>query len=100
MFFFVTGAAFNGLYNQVAVSLDQHMNNDVAKQLLEEFPINTKTDLVLEAALEGSISLLKKWPDMKNKLHVCVNKPLPEALRQLAWKLFLESTKGETTVLS
>ncbi len=38
------------LYGQVSKVLDQHLNNDVAKQLLEDFPINTKSDLILDSA--------------------------------------------------
>lgn len=40
------------------------------------------------------ISLLKKWPEMKSKLHVCFNQPLAPPIRQLAWKLFLANPKG------
>ena len=40
------------------------------------------------------VSLLKKWPEMKSKLHVCLNQPLADPIRQLAWKLFLSNPKG------
>ena len=74
-------------------SLDQNLNNDVAKQLLENQPLITKTDLVLNSAEEGATALLRKWPDMRSKLCVCFNQPLPIELRHLAWKLFLENSK-------
>ena len=89
-----SGRAHGEVYNKVSVLLDQHLNNEVARQLMEEYPINTKTDMILEAAQEGATSLLRKWPDMKSKLHICFNQPLPESLRQLTWKLFLDNTKG------
>ena len=38
------------LYGQVSKVLDQHLNNHVAKELLEDFPISTKSDLILEGA--------------------------------------------------
>ena len=38
------------LYGQVSKVLDQHLNNQVAKELLEDFPISTKSDLILEGA--------------------------------------------------
>ena len=89
----VLGQIFNKLCSRVSRSLDQNLNNDVARQLLEDQPINTKTDLVLEAAQEGAVALLRKWPNMRSKLHVCFNQPLTGELRQLAWKLFLENSK-------
>ena len=36
------GEAYSTLYSQVSWSLDQHLNNEVARQLLEEQPIDTK----------------------------------------------------------
>ncbi len=88
------GKSHNSLYGKLSESLDQHLNNEVSRQLLEDYPVSTKTDLILECAQDGAIGLLKKWPDMKYKLHMCFNQPLPPGLRQVAWKLFLENTKG------
>ena len=45
------------LYGQVSKVLDQHLNNQVAKELLEDFPISTKSDLILEGAQVYSIFL-------------------------------------------
>ena len=63
---------------------------------MEDFPINTKSDLVLECAEDAAKGLLMKWPDLKTKLRVTFNQPLPHGLRNVAWKLFLENTIGET----
>ena len=82
------------MYSKASVALDQYLNNEVARQLMEDFPINTKSDLILDAAQEGAIGLLKKWPDMKSKLCISFNQILPSRLRQLAWKLFLDNTPG------
>ena len=90
-----SGSAYADLYGKCSVSLDQHLNNEVARQLLEEQPINTKSDLILDSAQEGIISILKKWPDMKSKLHIHLNQPLPDSLRQLTWRLYLDNPKGE-----
>lgn len=61
---------------------------------MEEYPINSKSDLVMDGAQEGVVGLLKKWPEMKTKLHICFNQILPEKLRQIAWRLFLENMRG------
>ena len=58
----------------------------------------TRTDLVIETAEDGAVSLLKKWPDMKSKLHVCFNQPLPDPIRQLAWHLYLNDPRGIGTL--
>ena len=83
------------VYKVVARLMDQYMSDDVGRQLMEEYPIKTKSDLFLEDAQEGIVSLLRLWPDLKMKLHACFNNPLPSTLRQLAWRLFLENEKGE-----
>ncbi|KAK7499097.1 hypothetical protein BaRGS_00009644 [Batillaria attramentaria] len=93
------GAAFRGMFSKVSMLMDQHVNEDVARQLMEDSPLDTKTDLVIESAEEGVVSLLKKWPEMKSKLHVCLNQPLALPIRQLAWKLFLSNPKVRKTYI-
>ncbi|KAK3591534.1 hypothetical protein CHS0354_031646 [Potamilus streckersoni] len=88
------GTAYSSLYKKVSLILDQNMNEDVSRALLEDAPFGTKSDLIVERAEEGSLSLLKKWPDMKAKLYHCLNQPLTVQIRQLAWKLYLSNTKG------
>lgn len=83
---------------KVSVVMDQSLNEEVSRQLLEESPMDTKSDLIIESAEEGTLSLLKKWPDMKEKLQVCLNQPLPTQLRQVAWRLYLSDTKGRKII--
>lgn len=89
-----TGSSYNNLYKKVSVLVDQNLNEEVSRQLLEEHPIGTKSDLVIDFAEDGALSLLKKWPDMKYKLYYCLNQPMPFKVRQLAWRLYLTNTKG------
>ena len=89
------GSVYNNLYKKVSVFLDQNLNEEVSRQLLEETPLGTKSDLVIDFAEDGALSLLKKWPEMKSKLLFCLNQPLPVRVRQLAWRLYLTNTKGE-----
>lgn len=88
------GSVSSSLYKKVSLLLDQGLNEEVSRQLLEDSPADTKSDMVIDNAEEGAISLLKKWPDMKYKLHVCLNQPLSVNFRHLAWKLYLTNTKG------
>ena len=46
-----------------------------------------------------TLMLFQKWPDMKSKLHVTLNQPLPDNLRQLAWRLYLDNTKGKSNII-
>ncbi|BFZ18747.1 hypothetical protein BsWGS_21786 [Bradybaena similaris] len=85
------GSSSKNLLNKVSSLMDLHLNEQVSKQLLDDYPSNTRSDLVIEAAEEGAMSLLKRWPDMKSKLHILFNQPLPEPIRQLAWHLFLSN---------
>jgi hypothetical protein len=94
IYFTIVGSIYNSLCKKVSVITDQSLNEDVSRQLLEESPMDTKTDLVIESAEEGALSLLKKWPDMKNKLYICLNQPLPLHIRQLTWRLYLSNTRG------
>ena len=73
--------------------MDQYLNEDVARQLMEECPMDTKSDLIIEGAEEGAISLLRRWPEMKVKLHICLNQALPTNIRNLAWRLYLNNPK-------
>ena len=43
------GQAYGDMYNKVSVLLDQHLNNEVARQLMEEYPV----DVVLLDARRG-----------------------------------------------
>ena len=47
------GAAFRGMFSKMYMLMDQHLNEDVARQLMEDSPLDTKTDLVIEGAEEG-----------------------------------------------
>ncbi|XP_055863033.1 uncharacterized protein LOC106072877 [Biomphalaria glabrata] len=85
------------LFNKVSGVMDQQLNSQVGQQLLDDSPTDTRPDLVIEAAEEGVISLLKRWPDMKSKLHVCFNQPLVEPMRQLAWHLYLSNPRIRKT---
>ena len=82
----------------MSVYLDQNLNEEVSRQLLEEAPIGTKSDLVIDFAEDGAMSLLKKWPEMKSKLLFCLNQPLPIRVRQLAWRLYLTNTRGKSAM--
>lgn len=56
--------------------------------MLEDSPIDTKTDLVLDATSEGIIALLRKHPDQKYKLRVFLNQIIPQPIRFLGYQLF------------
>lgn len=94
-FLSISGSVYNSLYKKVSVYLDQNLNEEVSRQLLEESPLGTKSDLVIDFAEEGALSLLKKWPEMKSKLLFCLNQPLPMRVRQLAWRLYLTNTRSK-----
>ncbi|KAI0208838.1 hypothetical protein LSAT2_006454 [Lamellibrachia satsuma] len=87
------GVSHRALQKKVSSLLDRHLNSDVARQLMEDFPVKTKTDLILENAQEGIIGLLKKWPDMKSKLRIGYNQALPPKMRRSVWKLYLKNDK-------
>ncbi|CAG5120922.1 unnamed protein product [Candidula unifasciata] len=91
------GSSSKYLLNKVSALMDIHLNEQVSKQLLDDYPSNTRSDLVIEAAEEGAMSLLKRWPDMKCKLHILFNQPLPEPIRQLAWHLYLSNPQIRKT---
>lgn len=71
--------------------LDQSVNNQVAKKMLEDNPIDTKTDLVLDTTSEGIITLLRKHPDQKYKLRIFLNQAMAPPIRFLAWQLFFSN---------
>lgn len=56
--------------------------------MLEDSPLDTKTDLVLDTASEGIVTLLRKHPEQKYKLKVFLNQSIPQPIRFLAWQLY------------
>ena len=91
---FFAGDAYKAFKSQVSSSLDTELNHYVGQQLLDEYPGESKTDLILNQVREGAFGLLRRWPEMKSKLHLCFNQNLPDRLRQMAWKLNLRNPKG------
>jgi hypothetical protein len=88
------GKVYENLQSKLSYLLDQTVNNQVSKKMLEDNPMDTKTDLVLETTSEGVISLLRKHPEQKYKLRVFLNQPIPQPVRFLAWQLFLSNVDG------
>ena len=82
------GKLYDNLQSKMSYLLDQSVNNQVAKKLIEENESSTKTDLVLDTTAEGIITLLKKHPDQKYKLRVFLNQVIPQPIRFFAWQLY------------
>lgn len=92
----MTGVSFDKLYNQVALILDQQVNNTVAKEMLiSATAIDvTKTELLHVHLRDGAVNILKRWPEMKSKLHMFLNLHLPHKLQSTAWTLFMSDSSG------
>jgi hypothetical protein len=86
------GRVYENLQSKLSYLLDQTVNNQVAKKMLEDNPLDTKTDLVLDATSEGVISLLKKHPEQKYKLKVFLNQAIPQPVRFVAWQLYFSNS--------
>lgn len=54
---------------------------------------STKTELIVDELRENAVSLLRRWPEMKYKLHMYLNLPLPPKLQSVAWNFFLSNPK-------
>ena len=72
------------------------MNNAVAKELLVNSSAieSTKSEILLDHLKDGATNILKRWPEMKNKLHMCLNMPLPLKLQSVTWTLFMSDLNG------
>ncbi|CAF1459994.1 unnamed protein product, partial [Didymodactylos carnosus] len=82
---------YDNLNKKISDLLDKGINSDVSRQLLKEDPLETKTDLLLAKICDGIVSLLRKWPDQKYKLHAFLNQPLPQPIRFVGWNVFLSN---------
>ena len=85
------GSCYHDLTSTVSVILDRNINQEVTQIMSSPLNTNTKTELILQEALKASVNLLQRWPDLKNKLLACLNRPLPPDLRKAIWKLFLSN---------
>ena len=96
----LTGAAYQDLYNQVSLTLDQQVNNVVAKELLTSPNAidSTKTEFILDHLRDGAVSILKRWPEMRTKLHMCLIMPIPQKIQSVAWTFFMADQQGSGIV--
>ncbi len=85
------GRTYDLLQAKLSYLLDQSVNNQVAKKLVEENPLDTKTDLVLDTTSEGIVALLRKHPEQKYKLRIFLNQSMPYAIRFAAYQLFFSN---------
>jgi hypothetical protein len=92
------GKVYEDLQSKLSYLLDQSVNNQVAKKMLEDSPIDTKTDLVLDTTSEGIITLLRKHPDQKYKLRIFLNQVMTPPIRFLAWQLFYANSNCMHTI--
>lgn len=76
--------------------LDQQINNSVAKEMMTAATAlsSTKSELVLDHMRDGAVNILKRWPEMKKKLHMCLNMPIPHKLQSVAWSFFMSDARG------
>ncbi|CAF0957674.1 unnamed protein product [Brachionus calyciflorus] len=82
------GRVYENLQSKLSYLLDQTVNNQVARKMLEESLLDTKTDLVLDTTSEGIVTLLRKHPEQKYKLKVFLNQSIPQPIRFLAMQLY------------
>lgn len=85
------GKVYENLQSKLSYLLDQSVNNQVAKKLIEENAVDTKTDLAMDTTSEGIVTLLKKHPEQRYKLRVFLNQTMPQPIRFLAWQLFFNN---------
>ena len=85
------GKLYENLQSKLSNLLDQSVNNQVAKKMLEENVSDSKTDLVLDTTSEAIISLLKKNPEQKYKLRVFLNQEMPAPIRFFALQLYFSN---------
>lgn len=95
----LTGQAYGKLYHHVSSVLDRDLNRSVSQRQISGASTDSKSDLILDNLLDGSVGLLKKWPELRSKLHVFLNQPLPDHMRPIAWRLFLEDPKCKCNYL-
>jgi hypothetical protein len=89
------GRLFENLQSKLAYLLDQSVNNQVVKKLVEQNPLETKTDLVIDTTSEGIVALLRKHPEQKYKLRVFLNQSIPQPIRFQAYQLFYVNQDGK-----
>ncbi|KAG5836645.1 hypothetical protein ANANG_G00230600 [Anguilla anguilla] len=83
----------------ISAVLEDALSYHVATEMQERHTVPSKTDLFQSHARNGMVYLLNKWPDMKSKLTILFNHPLPMELREVAWKLYLSNTKAQLDYL-
>ncbi|XP_067933396.1 uncharacterized protein [Watersipora subatra] len=95
------GQSYDELYDKISLILDQQVNNTIAKRLLVDSTAveSTKSELLIDHLKDGAVNILRHWPEMKNKLHMCLNIPLPVKLRSAAWTMFMSDINARREYL-
>ncbi|XP_072287142.1 uncharacterized protein [Pyxicephalus adspersus] len=95
-----SGAAYSKLAGHISSCLEENMYNYVVQELQDGSIPRSQSDMVASHVQDGVVSILEKRPTLKVKLHTLFNKPIPPALRTLAWKLQLSNTKARMEYLT
>ncbi|XP_078080693.1 uncharacterized protein LOC144501160 isoform X2 [Mustelus asterias] len=90
-----TANAHRVLMNRINSSLEEQIGYHLTGKTLQ-----TQSEPLLSHVQDGVVTLLQKWPDMKSKLHVLFNHPLPPDLRKIAWSLYLSNKKARLEYIS
>ncbi|XP_063300396.1 uncharacterized protein LOC134589222 [Pelobates fuscus] len=87
------GEVYNKLSAQISTFLEDNIYSYVTHEVQDSDIPKHQSDLVARHIQDGVIRILDKRPELKIKLRVLFNHPLPVSLRTLTWRLQLSNTK-------
>ncbi|KAM8976089.1 LOW QUALITY PROTEIN: uncharacterized protein RCH25_025400 [Pelodytes ibericus] len=94
------GDIYTKLSAHISSCLEDNLYNYAARELQDSDIPKNQSDLVVKHIQDGVITILEKRPELKTKLHVLFNQPLPVSLRTLTWRLQLSNTKARMDYLT
>ncbi|XP_032823762.1 uncharacterized protein LOC116950238 [Petromyzon marinus] len=95
------GDVYKSVVAKVASSLDEQLVQQVAVEVADDrVRPRSRVQVVQELLKSGLVSILHKWPELRSKLGVLFNHPLPSGIREPVWHLYLANARERTDFLA
>ncbi|CAM9952286.1 unnamed protein product [Lampetra fluviatilis] len=95
------GDVYKSVVAKVASSLDEQLVQQVAVEVADDRARpRSRVQVVQELLKSGLVSILHKWPELRSKLGVLFNHPLPSGIREPVWHLYLANARERTDFLA
>uniref|UniRef100_A0A1I8I062 Rab-GAP TBC domain-containing protein n=1 Tax=Macrostomum lignano TaxID=282301 RepID=A0A1I8I062_9PLAT len=85
------GETHQQLFHALSRATETNLNDQVSKEFELNSPYQTRSEAIHAGVVEGIVSLLYKWPDLKSQFVRFLNQSLPLGLRLHVWRVYFNN---------